>query len=314
MKKITLLIPAYNEEEVLEMFYNEVITIINSCNNYKFELLFINDGSTDNTLEIIRKFQINDNRVSYLDLSRNYGKEIAMAAGIDKVNSDAMIIMDADLQDPPELIKEMIIGFEEGYDDVYAKRISRDGETILKKLTSKIFYKVLDGISRVPIQKDTGDFRLLSKKAVESMKKFDESQRYTKGLFSLIGHRKKEILFERKPRAAGNTKWNYLKLTELAIEGITSFTTAPLKLATYVGFIISLLSLIYITVIVVKTLVFGITTPGYASLMCVILLMGGLQFIFIGVIGEYLGRVFLETKKRPLYFINEFSRVNDNEE
>ena len=171
MKKITLLIPAYNEEEVLEMFYNEVITIINSCNNYKFELLFINDGSTDNTLEIIRKFQINDNRVSYLDLSRNYGKEIAMAAGIDKVNSDAMIIMDADLQDPPELIKEMIIGFEEGYDDVYAKRISRDGETILKKLTSKIFYKVLDGISRVPIQKDTGDFRLLSKKAVESMKK-----------------------------------------------------------------------------------------------------------------------------------------------
>ncbi len=314
MKKITLLIPAYNEEEVLEMFYNEVITIINSCNNYKFELLFINDGSTDNTLEIIRKFQINDNRVSYLDLSRNYGKEIAMAAGIDKVNSDAMIIMDADLQDPPELIKEMSIGFEEGYDDVYAKRISRDGETILKKLTSKIFYKVLDGISRVPIQKDTGDFRLLSKKAVESMKKFDESQRYTKGLFSLIGHRKKEILFERKPRAAGNTKWNYLKLTELAIEGITSFTTAPLKLATYVGFIISLLSLIYITVIVVKTLVFGITTPGYASLMCVILLMGGLQFIFIGVIGEYLGRVFLETKKRPLYFINEFSRVNDNEE
>ena len=314
MKKITLLIPAYNEEEVLEMFYNEVITIINSCNNYKFELLFINDGSTDNTLEIIRKFQINDNRVSYLDLSRNYGKEIAMAAGIDKVNSDAMIIMDADLQDPPELIKEMIIGFEEGYDDVYAKRISRDGETILKKLTSKIFYKVLDGISRVPIQKDTGDFRLLSKKAVESMKKFDESQRYTKGLFSLIGHRKKEILFERKPRAAGNTKWNYLKLTELAIEGITSFTTAPLKLATYVGFIISLLSLIYITVIVVKILVFGITTPGYASLMCVILLMGGLQFIFIGVIGEYLGRVFLETKKRPLYFINEFSRVNDNEE
>ena len=231
-----------------------------------------------------------------------------MAAGIDNVDADAMIIIDVDLQDPPELIVEMLKFFEEGYDDVYAKRISREGESFLKKWTSKVFYNFLEKISKVPIQKDTGDFRLLSKKAIISLKQLRESQRYTKGLFSIIGFKKKEILFKRKPRAAGKTKWNYVQLTNLAIEGITSFSIMPLKLTMFLGFLLFLIGIIYLIFIIIKTLFFGIDQPGYASLMSVVLFIGSLQFIFLGIIGEYLGRMFLETKKRPLYFINEISK------
>ncbi len=308
MKKITILVPVYNEEEVLEIFYKEITKVINSIKNYRFEILFINDGSKDNTLNLIKNIQKKDKIISYIDLSRNYGKEIAMAAGIDNVDADAMIIIDVDLQDPPELIVEMLKFFEEGYDDVYAKRISREGESFLKKWTSKVFYNFLEKISKVPIQKDTGDFRLLSKKAIISLKQLRESQRYTKGLFSIIGFKKKEILFKRKPRAAGKTKWNYVQLTNLAIEGITSFSIMPLKLTMFLGFLLFLIGIIYLIFIIIKTLFFGIDQPGYASLMSVVLFIGSLQFIFLGIIGEYLGRMFLETKKRPLYFINEISK------
>ena len=308
MKKITILVPVYNEEEVLEIFYKEITKVINSIKNYRFEILFINDGSKDNTLNLIKNIQKKDKIISYIDLSRNYGKEIAMAAGIDNVDADAMIIIDVDLQDPPELIVEMLKFFEEGYDDVYAKRISREGEIFLKKWTSKVFYNFLEKISKVPIQKDTGDFRLLSKKAIISLKQLRESQRYTKGLFGIIGFKKKEILFKRKPRAAGKTKWNYVQLTNLAIEGITSFSIMPLKLTMFLGFLLFLIGIIYLIFIIIKTLFFGIDQPGYASLMSVVLFIGSLQFIFLGIIGEYLGRMFLETKKRPLYFINEISK------
>ena len=308
MKKITILVPVYNEEEVVEIFYKEIIKVINSIKNYRFEILFVNDGSKDNTLNLIKKMQKKDKIISYIDLSRNYGKEIAMAAGIDNVDADAMIIIDVDLQDPPELIVEMIKYFEEGYDDVYAKRKSREGESFFKKWTSKVFYKFLEKISKIPIQKDTGDFRLLSKKAISSLKQLRESQRYTKGLFSLIGFKKKEILFIRKPRAAGKTKWNYIQLTNLAVEGITSFSIVPLKLTMFLGFFLFLVGIIYLMYVIVKALFFGIDQPGYASLMSVILFIGSLQFIFLGIIGEYVGRMFLETKKRPLYFINEISK------
>lgn len=308
MKKITILVPVYNEEEVVEIFYKEIIKVINSIKNYRFEILFVNDGSKDNTLNLIKKMQKKDKIISYIDLSRNYGKEIAMAAGIDNVDADAMVIIDVDLQDPPELIVEMIKYFEEGYDDVYAKRKSREGESFFKKWTSKVFYKFLEKISKIPIQKDTGDFRLLSKKAISSLKQLRESQRYTKGLFSLIGFKKKEILFIRKPRAAGKTKWNYIQLTNLAVEGITSFSIAPLKLTMFLGFFLFLVGIIYLMYVIVKALFFGIDQPGYASLMSVILFIGSLQFIFLGIIGEYVGRMFLETKKRPLYFINEISK------
>jgi len=302
---ITILVPVYNEEEVLNLFYEKTTATINKIDTYNFEILFINDGSKDNTLQKIKDLRKKDSRVRYVDLSRNYGKEIAMAAGFDYTYGNALIIIDADLQDPPELINNMIAKWEEGYDDIYAQRISRKGETWLKKWTSKKFYKLLARSSKVEIQKDTGDFRLLSEKALNSIKKFKESQRYTKGLFSLIGHKKIAIQYNREPRAAGKTKWNYFKLFNLAIEGITSFTIAPLKLATIMGVIFALVSFIYIIYIITKTLLYGDPVQGYPSMISIMLLLGGVQLICLGAIGEYLGRTFLETKKRPLYFINE---------
>lgn len=307
MKKITLLIPAYNEEDVLNMLYDRVKNIMNSIENYEFEILFVNDGSKDNTLSIIKSIREIDKRISYVNLSRNFGKEIAMIAGLDYAKGDAVIILDADLQDPPELIPDMIKYWEEGYDDVYAKRRSRSGETWLKKFTSHAFYRVLKSVSKVPIQEDTGDFRLLDRRCVQALKQLRETQRYTKGMFSWIGYKKKEILFDRDPRAAGNTKWSYFKLMDLAIEGITSFTTFPLKVSTYVGSFISFGALIYMIFIIAKTLICGGDVAGYPSLMAVILFLGGIQLLFLGVIGEYLGRIFNETKNRPLYFVEEYN-------
>lgn len=307
MKKVTLLIPVYNEEETLKLLYERLNKLMNSVRNYQFEVLFVNDGSKDTTLSIIKDLRTVDNRISYINLSRNFGKEIAMIAGLDYAESDAVIILDADLQDPPEIIPEMIKYWEEGYDDVYAKRRSRKGESWMKKFTSHAFYKVLKNISKVPIQEDTGDFRLLDRRCVLALRKLRETQRYTKGMFSWIGYNKKEILFDRDARAAGETKWNYFKLIDLAIEGITSFTTFPLKVSTYLGGIISIIAFIYMVIIVSKTLIFGDHVAGYPSLMAVILFLGGIQLLFLGIIGEYLGRVFNETKQRPLYFVEEYN-------
>jgi len=305
MKKISILIPAYNEEEVLEKLFTRIANLANNTKDYAFEFLFVNDGSRDNTLEIIKDYAEKDDRVSYVNLSRNFGKEIAMIAGLDNVSGDATVIIDADLQDPPELIPEMITWWEKGYDDVYARRASRVGESWFKKLTSKMFYKTLQSVTRIPIQKDTGDFRLLDKRAVEALKQIREAQRYTKGYFSWIGFKKKEITYKRDPRAAGISKWNYFKLFDLAIEGIVSFSTAPLRLATFMGGIVAFATFIYLIVIVVKTLLFGVDLAGYPSTMAVILFLGGAQLLSIGIIGEYVGRIFNETKNRPLYLIEE---------
>lgn len=304
-KLITILVPAYNEEEVIDIFYDKTINIVNKLNKYNFEILFVNDGSKDDTLNKLKALRAKDSRIRFVDLSRNYGKEIAMAAGFDYTRGDALVIIDADLQDPPELIEQMLEKWEEGYDDVYAQRISRKGETFLKKYTSKTFYKLLAKTTRVEIQKDTGDFRLLSSKAIQSIKQFRESQRYTKGLFSLIGHKKIAIQYHRDPRVAGTTKWNYFKLFNLAIEGITSFTTFPLKMATIMGVIFAIASFAYIIYIIVKTILYGEPVQGYPSMISIMLFLGGVQLISLGAIGEYLGRTFLETKQRPLYFINE---------
>ena len=310
-KLITILIPAYNEEDVLNMLYERLLSIINSIPNYNFEILFINDGSTDNTLELLKYLRKKDDRICYLNLSRNYGKEIAMIAGLDYSKGDAVIIIDADLQDPPELIPEMISYWEEGYDDVYAKRKSRKGETWLKKFTSKMYYKTLQSVTNITIQKDTGDFRLLDRRCVEALKQFRESQRYTKGLFSWIGYNKKEILYDRDPRAAGKTKWNYKKLIDLSIDGITSFTTAPLRWSTIIGILISIIGFIYMLAIIIKTILYGIDVPGYASTMVVILFIGGIQLIFLGIIGEYLGRAFYESKNRPIYFVDRYNEEKE---
>ena len=306
-KLVTILIPAYNEEAVLPLLYDRLLKLIDGLPQYNFELLFVNDGSKDRTLELIQEMRKHDPRVCYVNLSRNYGKETAMIAGFDYVNGDCMINIDADLQDPPELISEMLKYWEEGYDDVYAKRKSRKGESFLKKFTSWGYYRVLQSMTNIEIQKDTGDFRLLDRRCVEAIKQMRESQRYTKGLYSWIGYKKKEILYDRDPRAAGKTKWNYRKLANLSIDGITSFTTAPLRWAALIGILVSLLGFIYMMVIIIKTLIYGIDVPGYASMMVVILFLGGLQLIFLGVIGEYLGRAFYETKHRPLYFIDRYN-------
>ena len=305
MKTISILIPAYNEEEVLQHLYERLGKLADSTPDYKFEFLFVNDGSRDRTLEIIKSYAQKDKRIAYVNLSRNFGKEIAMIAGLDHVTGDATVIIDADLQDPPELIPRMIKYWEDGYDDVYARRSSRAGETWLKKFTSEAFYKLLQKSTNVPIQQDTGDFRLLDRRCVEALKKFRESQRYTKGMFSWIGYKKKEILYDRDPRAAGETKWNYMKLLNLAIDGITSFTTAPLRIASVLGILVSFVAFIYILFLVFRTIFFGSDLAGYPSMMAVILFLGGVQLLSLGVIGEYVGRIFNETKQRPLYFVEE---------
>jgi len=306
MKKISILIPAYNEEDVLEHLYQRLGKLANDNKDYDFEFMFADDGSTDKTLEIIKDYAETDDRIGYVSLSRNFGKEIGMIAGLDAVTGDATVIIDADLQDPPELIPKMIKYWEDGYDDVYAKRNSREGETWFKKTTSKLYYRLLQKATHIEIQQDTGDFRLLDRRCVEALTQIRESQRYTKGMFSWIGYKKKEITYDRDPRAAGQTKWNYRKLFNFAIDGLTSFTTAPLRLSSILGFIVSIVAFVFIVVVVVKTALFGDPVGGYPSLMAVVLFLGGIQLLSLGIIGEYIGRIFNETKQRPLYFIEEY--------
>lgn len=304
---ISILVPCYNEEAVLHEFYRRTVQVIDGISRYDFQFMFVNDGSKDHTLDIMRELHEEDSRVSYVDLSRNFGKEIAMIAGIDYLTGDAAIIMDADLQDPPELIPEMISWWEKGYQDVSAKRRSRAGESFFKKWSSHAFYTILQKMSSVPMQRDVGDFRLLDKQCLNALRLMRESQRYTKGLFSWIGFEKKEVLFDRDARAAGKTKWNYWKLLNLAIEGITSFTIAPLRASAFVGCILAFFAILYMLFIVLRTLICGEDVPGYPSLVSIILFIGGIQLFFLGIIGEYLGRVFNESKFRPLYLVKDYN-------
>ena len=306
-KIISILVPCYNEEVVLNQFYQRLSQVITNIPQYDFQFMFINDGSKNQTLDIMRELHEKDSRVSYVNLSCNFGKEIAMIAGIDYLTGDAAIIMDADLQDPPELIPEMVSWWEKGYQDVSAKRRSRAGESFFKKWSSHAFYTILQKMSSVPMQRDVGDFRLLDKQGLNALRLMRESQRYTKGLFSWIGFEKKEVLFDRDARAAGKTKWNYWKLLNLAIEGITSFTIAPLRASAFVGCILAFIALLYMLFIVLRTLICGEDVPGYPSLVSIILFIGGIQLFFLGIIGEYLGRVFNESKFRPLYLVKDYN-------
>ena len=306
-KLISALIPAYNEEECLHELYKRVTAVLSKLENYDYEILIINDGSKDKTLEILQELHDKDNHIQYVNLARNDGKEIAMAAGFDYVKGDVVVILDADLQDPPELIPDMISYYEAGYDDIYGRRKSRKGETWLKKTTAKLFYKLLQKSTRVDILKDTGDFRLLSRRAVEALKKYKEQRRYTKGFFALIGFKKKEFLYDRDSRVAGQSKWNYFNLFNLAIEGITSFSNFPLRLSSFLGIIVAAFGFIYIVFLVLKTLIFGEPVRGYPTLLSVIIFLGGIQLLSLGVIGEYLGRIFDEVKNRPLYFVEKYS-------
>lgn len=307
MKKISIIVPAYNEEESIPYLEKRLVALMDNMKNYEFEVLFVNDGSKDKTLELIKELRERDERFCYVNFSRNFGKEVAMIAGLDYATGDAVILIDADLQDPPELIPELVKYWEQGYDDVYAKRKSRKGETFLKKFTSKMYYKVLQSLTNVEIQKDTGDFRLLDRRCVNALKKLRESQRCSKSIFSWIGYNKKEVLYDRDPRVAGKTKWNYKKLVDLAIDGITSFTTSPLRISTYLAIPTFLALVIYFIYVIVKCIRLSVAIQAFQAIILLVLFFSGIQIMLFGIIGEYLGRIFNETKNRPLYFVDEYN-------
>lgn len=308
MKKVTILIPCYNEEQSLPLLYKELSSLIDSHQAYKWEILFVNDGSKDNTIHLIKQLSQKDERISYIDLSRNFGKEAAMLAGFDYATGDCMVIMDADLQDPPELVTQMLSYWEEGYDDVYAKRTTRGKESWLRKTLTMNYYRLLKYTSRIDILENVGDFRLLDRKCIEALKDLRESERYTKGMFCWIGFNKKEILFNRGDRAFGNSSFNFIKLFNLAIEGITSFTTSPLRISSILGIIISCIAFFYMCYILTKTLIWGDPVQGFPTLIIIILFLGGVQLLSLGIIGEYLARIFNETKDRPIYVVKEYHK------
>lgn len=302
---LSVVVPAYNEQEVLPAFHQRLSAVLDTL-PIAAEIIYVNDGSQDSTLELLHRLHEQDERVALVDLSRNFGKEIALSAGLHQVSGDAVVVIDADLQDPPELIPEFLRCWQEGYDVVYAQRTRREGETWFKKATASAFYRLMQRVGSVKLPQDTGDYRLLSRRAVEALNTLDEQHRFMKGLFAWIGFRQKALPYERDARFAGDTKWNYWKLWNFAIEGITSFTIAPLKFATYLGLLTAFGAFVYAIYTVIKTLIFGNPVPGYPSIIVIMLFLGGVQLMAIGVLGEYIGRIFTETKRRPLYFLNEY--------
>lgn len=307
MDTITIIVPCYNEQEVLEEFHTEVGKVFSAVPDCRFRFLFMNDGSRDGTLGIIRRLAEEDPRVSYISFSRNFGKEAAMLAGLDYAESDAVILMDSDLQHPPGLIPEMVRWWRQGYDDVCAKRADRKDEGFVKRHLTNFFYKLLQKCSRTEIQRNVGDFRLLDRRCVAALRLMREGERYTKGMFTWVGFKKKEIPFHVRPRAAGKTTWNYWSLLNLALEGLTSFTTAPLRLASMFGVAVSFLAILYMIYVFIRAMLYGDPVAGYPTLLTVMLCLGGVQLLALGIIGEYLGRVFNESKRRPLYLVDEMN-------
>ena len=305
-KKISLLVPCFNEQDTLRNLHICVKNVADQHTEYDWEFLFVNDGSKDNTLTILRELREVDERVCYVDLSRNFGKENAMLAGFDYVTGDCAIVLDADLQDPPSLIPEMISWWEKGYQDVYARRKSRGEESWLRRKMSLAYYSLLQKTTRIDILENVGDFRLLDRKCISALQMLRESERYTKGMFCWIGYKKKEVVFDRGDRSFGESSFNLFKLFELAIEGITSFTTSPLRLSTILGISISFITLLYIVYFLLKTIIIGDPVKGFPTLVIIILFLGGIHLLSLGIIGEYLGRIFHETKNRPVYLINEY--------
>lgn len=306
---ISIVAPAYNEEDVIEKFYLRITKILSALNEYNYEICIVNDGSEDNTVKICHRLLDNDPHISFLSLSRNFGHEIAVAAGLDYAKGDIIILMDIDLQDPPEIIPQMIGKYEEGYDIVNAKRKSREGETWLKKFTAEMFYKVFSASSgKVRMPRNVGNFRLISRRAVNAFKELRETHRFARGLFCWVGFPTIEIEFEREARAAGKTKYNYKTMINYAIEGLTSFTTAPLRWAAYIGIITAIFAILYMIYVFWMAITKDPNLQkGWSSMMIVLLFFGSLQMIFLGIIGEYLGRIFDETKNRPLYYIEEYT-------
>lgn len=304
-KKISVIAPAYNESENVERFYGAITEVLDTLTD-TWEVICVNDGSEDDTLEKLIGLHDRDKRIKVINLSRNFGKEVALTAGLDHADGDAIIPIDFDLQDPPELIPKMVELWQEGNDVVYATRMEREGESVIKKATATAFYRTIAKIAHIEIPKDTGDFRLIDRRVLEALKTMRETHRFMKGLFSWVGYQQVSLPYERKPRHAGTSAFNYWKLWNFAIEGITSFSIAPLQVAMYSGIVVSLFAFIYAIVIVAKTLIFGEDVQGYPSMMVTILFLGGVQLITVGIIGEYIGRIYNEVKQRPLYFVQDY--------
>lgn len=302
---ITIVVPAYNEAEVLPQFHRRLAQALSDA-SFEWEVIYIDDGSGDNSRELLRQLHANDPRAAFVRLSRNFGKEAAMSAGLRLARGDAVVIIDADLQDPPELIPDMVRVWREGVDVVNMKRRTRQGETRLKRITASVFYRVLNGLSDIEIPHDVGDFRLLSRRAIDALNQLPERNRFMKGLFAWVGFPTITLDYDRHPRLQGDSKWPYLKLWRFAIEGITGFSVAPLRLATYAGFCCATAAFLFAIKFVIATLMYGDPVPGFPTLIVTILMLGAVQLIAIGVLGEYLGRLFMEGKQRPLFLVDEY--------
>lgn len=311
-KRIQLVIPVFNEQDNIFSLYEEVMNAVVNL-NYDFYLLFINDGSRDHTLLNIQALAGKYHNVSFVDLSRNYGKEIALTAGLDYATGDAVIFLDGDLQHPPQMIPIFIKEWEQGYLDVFGVRANRDEEPLLVRSLKNLFYKLLNKYSKVEQINGAGDFRLLDRKVVEALKQYREKKRYNKGLYNIVGFKKKAVTYDVNHRRSGNSKWNFLQLMNLAIDGITSFSTAPLRISTLLGTSIAIVSFAYLVFSILKTLIWGEPVQGYPTLISIIILLGGIQLISLGIIGEYISVIFQETKNRPLYSVNEYKPSEENE-
>lgn len=310
---LSVVVPAYNESLVLLEFHTRMTEVMRAT-GMSYEIIYVDDGSTDDTATVLKRLRDGDQAVAVIELSRNFGKEVALSAGLDHASGDAVIIIDADLQDPPELVDDFLREWRNGYDIVYGRRTDRDGESWLKVTTAKWFYRVINRLSDVDIPRDSGDFRLISRRALDALMSLRETHRYMKGLYAWVGFPQKEILYHRQARAAGTSKWNYWRLWNFALEGITSFSAVPLKMSTYLGVATSSVAFLYGVYFLLRTLFLGNPVPGYPSLMLVVLFLGGVQLICLGIIGEYLARTYNESKSRTLYFMKGYhpsrSRAN----
>lgn len=310
MDKISIIVPCYNEEKSLPLFYEELTKHTNSFENTEFEFLFVNDGSRDNTLTVIKDLLKNDSRVKYISFSRNFGKEAAIYAGLEKSTGDFVTLMDADLQDPPSLLKEMYKSVtEENYDAVGTRRTTRKGEPIIRSFFAKMFYKIINKMAKLEMIDGARDYIFMKRMVVDSILSLKEYNRYSKGLFSFVGFNVKWIEYENVKRVAGETKWSFWKLMSYALEGITAFSTTPLILSSLIGLLFCLVSFIFIVIIIIKTLVLGDPTSGWPSLVCIIFMVSGIQLFSLGIIGQYLSKTYLEVKKRPIYIVKDTNIV-----
>ena len=306
MKKISVIVSCYNEEESLPLFYQEINKVMEELKKYKFELIFVNDGSKDKTLEVIKTLRKKDNRVRFVSFSRNFGNEAAMLAGLDYSTGDYVTLMDADLQDPPKMLPEMLKYIEEdGYDCVGTRRVTRKGEPPIRSFFARRFYKLINKMSKVEMVDGARDYRLMTRQMVEAILNCREYNRYSKGLWSFVGFKTKWLEFENVQRVAGETKWSFWKLFKYAIEGIVAFTTVPLTIAAFLGILFCFIAFVMIVVIICKTLIWGDPVSGWPSLACIIIFVSGIQLFFMGIFGEYLAKTYLETKKRPIYIVKE---------